>query len=397
MNLLNSLYRKVQSLSKDFVLFLFAISFFGFSQGLMDSTFNNYLNETFRISSFQRGFLELPREMPGFLVVFVSAILFFFCSRRLAVFANFLAGIGIMLIGLFSFNFNIMLIWLFIYSTGQHLFLPLNSSIGMELATKNKEGRRLGQFYGAQNLFAIIGSFFIFIVFKFFNFNFRNSFLIAGSGFIFASALLLFMSPNKPMSVKSKFLLRKEYSLFYWLNILYGTRKQIFITFAPWVLVIVYYQKTYIIATLLTIGGIIGIFFKPLLGRMTDKFGERFILMSEAFILIFICLGYGFAKLLFPFKIALILTFICYIIDQLLMSVSIARATYLKKIAVSKEDISQTLTMGVTIDHIFSISIALISSLIWKYFNFYYVFLIGGIIALINFFSASRIIIKKSN
>jgi len=395
MNLSNSLLNKVQSISKDFVLYLFAISFLGFSQGIMDSTFNNYLSETFKINSFQRGFLEFPREMPGFLVVFISAILFFLCSRRLAAFANLLAGIGVILIGLFSYNFNIMLLWLFIFSTGQHLFLPLNSSIGMELAVENKEGKRLGQFNGAQNLFAIIGSFFVFIVFKFFNFNFRNSFLIAGLGFICASVLLFFMTAKKPMSVKSKFLLRKEYGLFYWLNILYGTRKQIFITFAPWVLVIVYNQKTHVIATLLTIGGIIGIFFKPLLGRMTDKLGERFILMAEAFILIFVCLGYGFAKLLFPFNIALIITFICYIIDQLLMSVSIARATYLKKIAVKKEDISQTLTMGVTIDHIFSISIALVSSLVWKYFNFQYVFLIGGLIAFINLFSASRIIIKK--
>src|SRR4030043_444642 len=105
MNLSNSFFNKVQSLSKDFVLFLFAISFLGFSQGIMDSTFNNYLSETFKINSFHRGFLELPREMPGFLVVFVSAILFFFCSRRLAAFANLLAGIGVILIGLFSLNF----------------------------------------------------------------------------------------------------------------------------------------------------------------------------------------------------------------------------------------------------------------------------------------------------
>jgi len=368
MNSSNTFIGKIQGLSKDFILFLFAISFLGFSQGIMDSTFNNFLNETFKITSFQRGFLELPRETPGFLVVFVSAVLFFFCSRRLAAFANLLAGIGVILIGLFSFNFNSMLIWLFIFSMGQHLFLPLNSSIGMELAAENKEGRRLGQFNGAQNLFAILGSFFVFIVFKYFNFNFKNSFFIAGFGFIFTSVLLFFMTAKKPMSVKSKFILKKEYRLFYWLNILYGTRKQIFITFAPWVLVIVYDQKTYVIATLFTVGGIIGIFFKPLLGRMTDRFGERFILMSEAFILIFVCLGYGFAKLLFPFNIALIITFICFIIDQLLMSVSLARATYLKKIAVKQEDISQTLTMGVSIDHLFSISIALISSLVWKYF-----------------------------
>jgi len=38
--------------------------------------------------------------------------------------------------------------------------------------------------------------------------------------------------------------------LYYWLAILYGTRKQIFITFAPWVLITIYKQPTQTIATL---------------------------------------------------------------------------------------------------------------------------------------------------
>jgi len=53
-------------LPRDLQLFLAATFVFGFSQSIVDSTFNNYLNETFTISDFQRGFLELPRELPGF-------------------------------------------------------------------------------------------------------------------------------------------------------------------------------------------------------------------------------------------------------------------------------------------------------------------------------------------
>ena len=83
---------------------------FGFSQSIVDSTFNNYLSETFTIGDFQRGFLELPRELPGFLVVFVSALLFFLCSRRLAALANLLCALGILFIGICSPNFAVMLI-----------------------------------------------------------------------------------------------------------------------------------------------------------------------------------------------------------------------------------------------------------------------------------------------
>ena len=288
-----------------------------------------------------------------------------------------------------------MLVFLFIYSIGQHLFLPLNSSIGMELAKEGRTGKRLGQLNGAGNLFYIFGGFTIFFGFKFLKFSFKISFIIASVGFILTALFIFFMKPNKPMPAISKFTLRKKYLLFYWLNILYGTRKQIFLTFAPWVLVTVFNQKTQTVATLLTIGAIVGIFFKPMLGHAIDKLGEKKILAFEAFILIFVCIGYGYSKIIFPETFALFVTFTCYIMDQLLMSVVMARATYLKKIAVKEEDVSQTLTMGVTIDHIFSISIAIISGFIWLKLGYQFVFLLGAIIALINLFSVLAIKINK--
>jgi hypothetical protein len=47
--------------------------------------------------------------------------------------------------------------------------------------------------------------------------------------------------------------------------------------------------------------------------------------------------------------------------------------------------------MGVTIDHFFSIAIALVSGWIWLSLGYQYVFLLGAVIALVNFFSASRV------
>lgn len=375
----------------DFRLFLAATFVFGFSQSLVDSTFNNFLNETFAISNLQRGLMELPREIPGFLVVFVSAVLFFLCSRRLAFVANFLCAVGILLIGFCSPNFPVMLIWLFIFSMGQHLFIPLNQSIGMELADEGRKGRRLGQFSAVANVSAIIGSLAIFVGFKYFGLNFQISYFVAFLGFLLVSLLIFLMKKDEPYAAKTKLKLRKEYKLFYWLNILYGTRKQIFITFAPWVLVIVFRQKTQVLAILLAIGGVIGIFFKPMLGKAIDKVGERFILSAEAVVLVFVCLGYGYSREIFSETAALFVAFACYVLDQLLMSVSMARATYLQKIAVVPEDVAQTLTMGVTIDHALSISIALLGGFLWVTWGYQYIFLLGAGIAVVNFFSALRV------
>ena len=382
---------------RDLQLFLAATFIFGFSQSIVDSTFNNFLNETFFINNLQRGLLELPRELPGLLTIVVSAILFFLCSRRQAALANILCAIGILFIGLLSPSFSVMLIWLFIFSIGQHLFIPLNQSIGMELAVKGETGKRLGQFSAVANVAMIIGSFAIFIGFKFLDLNFKMSYIVAFLGFITVAVLIFMMKKDEPVSMRMKFQLRREYKLYYWLTVLYGTRKQLFLTFAPWVLVTVFKQKTEILATLLTIGGVIGIFFKPMLGKAIDKLGERFVLTTEAAILVFVCLGYGFSKSIFSETTAMFIVFACYILDQMLIAVSMARATYLQKIAVKPEDVTQTLTMGVSIDHIFSIFLAVFGGFIWIKWGYQYVFLLGAIIAVINFFSALQIKTKPHN
>jgi len=81
----------------------------------------------------------------------------------------------------------------------------------------------------------------------------------------------------------------------------------------------------------------------------------------------------------------------CFILDGMLISVSMARATYLKKIAVDPEHVTPTLNMGTTIDHFFSISVALFSGIIWFKLGYQYVFVLGALIAVANFFSVLRI------
>ncbi len=180
---------RISSLQRDFILFIIAVALFGFSQSIVSAVFNNFVSETFSLGNFQRGMLELPRELPGFLVVFFSALFFFLSGRRLASLANLLAAAGILLIGIYPGGMSLMLIWLFIFSSGQHMFLPLNQSIGMEFTVPGRAGKRLGQLSGAMNVAAIAGSFLIFAGFRYFRFNFLVSFCIAAAGFLAAAAI----------------------------------------------------------------------------------------------------------------------------------------------------------------------------------------------------------------
>jgi predicted MFS family arabinose efflux permease len=379
---------RISNIQRDILLFISSIAMVGFAESTVNSVFNNFLNDTFRLNSLQRTFMELPRELPGFLIIFVSAALYFVRSRRLAVFATLCGSVGLVLMAFLSVSFHWMFAWLFIMSLGQHLFMPLNTSITMEIAREGQTGKRLGQLNAVRNFAVILGSFVVFLGFKFLRFNYRISFLIAALFYLLAALLIFSMHPGKAHPPAMHLRLHKEYALYYWLSILFGTRKQIFLTFAPWVLVTVFHQPTAMLATLLTISGICGIVFQPALGKAIDTLGEKRVFIMEALVLILVCTGYGFSRDLFSERVALFVASACYIADQLLMSVNMARSTYLKKIAVHPDHITPTLTMSVSMDHLFSICIALTGGILWARWGYQTVFVFGGCIAFLNLVSA---------
>jgi len=387
---------RLARLSRELKLFAVATFAMAMAYSLFDAVFNNYLNARFSLTGFQRSFLEFPRELPGFIVVFVSALFSFLCSRRLGAFALLLGVVGALMIGLVSTSYAVMIIWLFLYTLGQHVFMPLSSTIGMELAREGQAGQRLGQLNAVRTTAAILGSSLIFMGFKYLGMTFKVTFILAATGLLIAAVLMFAMQPEKGKPPVQYLKLHREYRLYYLLAMLSGSRKQLFITFAPWVLITIFNQPTQTIATLMTIGGIIGILFQPFLGWATDHLGERFILTSEAVLLVFVCLGYGFAKSVFPQGVAFLIICACYLLDQMLMSVGIARSTYMKKIALVPADVQPALTAAVTIDHFFSISVALIGGVIWNALGFQYVFLMGVFIAILNFFTAMRVRVPPS-
>lgn len=374
--------------NKELILFMLASAFIGVSQSIDASVFNNFLSDTFRLTVSQRTILEFPRELPGFLVVFVSGALLFLGDVRIASLANMLAAFGMFGLGHFSSDFYVMMMWMTVYSMGQHLFIPMSSSIGMNLAEDGNLGKVLGKINGLNTAAYLLTSIVTALLFRYVKVNYSIAFTVGALAFMGSCLLILFMVPNKPKNKVRKLFFRKEYKLFYWLNILYGARKQIFITFGPWVLIKVFSQGVSTFAVLGFFIAGIGIVFKPFVGSMIDKKGEKFVLAAEAVALIIICAGYAFAedmsRAFGTGDAALFIICGCYVIDQLLNAVTIARATYLKKIAVSPEDVSPTLSMGTSIDHAVSMVVPWLGSLVWNAFSYKYVFILGVLIAVGN-------------
>jgi len=380
-----------KSVNPDLRRFFAGTFLFGLGSACFDSVFNNFLHTRYDLSSFGRTFLELPRETPGLLTVVFAAALFFVGSRRRAAWALLLCAAGLALMGTLPVGYGVMLVFLFLFSMGQHLWLPLSSSIGMELASAGGDGRRLGQLNAVRNAAAVVGSAAVFVLFLIFPLPLEAGFWLASAVFLAGSLVLFRLTPDEPRRAGVYWNFPRQYRRYYALTVLYGSRKQIFLTFAPWVLVSVLHQPVTFIALLLTVGGVLGILFQPWLGRAIDRWGERTVLAAEAFVLIFVCVFYALGPLFLPPFWALATASVCFLADQILMSVGMARATYLKKIALRPEDVTPTLTMAVSVDHIFSISVALVGGLLWATVGFWVVFLFGALIAAANLVTARGI------
>ena len=122
-------------------LFTIAICLIAVALGLSSANYANYFKEAYNVTSAQRGFIEIPRETPGILCAVIISALAGFSDVTVSILSQVLFVVGLIVMGCFSPGYGLMLVCLFINSFGQHLFMPLNDSIGMSLAKEGKSDR----------------------------------------------------------------------------------------------------------------------------------------------------------------------------------------------------------------------------------------------------------------
>lgn len=384
----------LKKMDRNYLLFLVSTAFIGIAQSVDGATLTNYLKEGLGMMILERSALEFPRELPGLLMVVIIGALSFLGDIKTMMVGNLLSAAGMFALGIIPPEYSFVVVSIFVYNIGTHIYMPMSSSIGMSFATAGDLGKKLGNMNAVNTVTLVISSAGLWVLFKFYQLTFAEAFSIGAAAYVLAAIPLMFIKKEAKAKSTRRFIFRKEYRLYYWLSVLYGARKQIFITFGPWVLVDVFRQGVATMTMLFFAVSIAGIFVKPFIGAMIDKLGERYILSSEAVGCFIVCLGYAFAADLFSAETALIVICICYIFDQVMNAVGMARATYMKKIAVIPEDISPSLSLGLSIDHLVTMFLPILGGLVWYNSGpngYKYVFLGGAFIALINFISTRYI------
>jgi predicted MFS family arabinose efflux permease len=372
-------------------LFLVAMSLLSAAGGMFETTFNNFVSDVYHMQAMARGALEFPRELPGFLTALLIAALALLAETRVAAVAAFATGLGMLGLAWAGGSWTTMMVALTVWSVGTHLIMPVRSSIGMDLASGGSRGRMLGRISGVSVAASIVGCGLVWLLMRGAGGDYRTVFTIAAGGALLGSVVLLCMRLPGAHVARPRFVWNNRYWLYYVLSFLFGARKQIFITFGPWVLIKVFHQPAVIFAQLWIVAGVLGMAFQPLLGRAIDRFGERRVLTADALVIVCVCLGYGYAHRIGHAGAALGLLYACFVLDQLFFGTGMARDIYLSKIAARKEDVAPTLSLGVSINHAVSMSVPALGGWLWMRHGHDKVFLAAAAVALVMLFFACRV------
>lgn len=380
-----------------------ALSTLGLS--LTSGVLSNYFNEVYHVTPAQRGFIEFPRELPGVLTIFLIALLSRFSDVKLLIVAQILSIAGILTLGLWTPTYGIMLLFIFINSLGQHLNMPLQDAIGMSLIDPSNMGRQMGRYKGIHSAFMMLASLIVFLGFRynFFSFDPPIKWIFVLSASICALTVFFVVYLDRQMAKpvvtekRVRFVFRKSYKYYYTLVVMYGVQKQIMLVYGPWVLITLLSKRADTIALLGIIGSFAGIFFIPFLGRMLDKFGIKKLLFVDALSFIGVYIVYGVLAAgfshgtLLKTGLPVLIAYTIFILDRMSNQMGMIRTLYLKKIAVSPKDITPTLSLGLSLDHIVSITCAMISGIVWQAFGPEYIFFGTAVLSLVNLYVAMRV------
>ena len=172
------------------------------------------------------------------------------------------------------------------------------------------------------------------------------------------------------------------------------------IVFGPWVLVDLLGAGADHMSLLVIMTSLLGMIFLPFIGRCIDSFGIRKILYADAFSFILVYALYGMLCSAIiagavSLKVGMILGGTMFIFDRMSMNLGMVRTMYLRNIAVDKNELTQTISLGISMDHVVAISCAMLSGYIWSSVGPQYVFYFTAALSVLNLLIAKTVEINE--
>ena len=125
-------------------------------QGVLNGASTNFLVDTLGLSGKQVLWLAGIREIPGLALMFIAALIMRWPLSRRAAASLVLMGLGYALYALVH-SYSALLAVAIVASLGFHIWLPLQSTLGLALTKKEHAGRILGALTSVGSLALIVG------------------------------------------------------------------------------------------------------------------------------------------------------------------------------------------------------------------------------------------------
>ena len=367
--------------------FLLSLLMTGLSYGLYKGILDNYLAEIVLMGEMDRGITEFFREIPGVTLVLILAVLYMLSAQSLYKLGAVIMFGGMLMHAVLPPDKVLITLAICVYALGEHIQQPIKSTLTLHYAQPGKGGAALGRQSAAGQIGTLAGYLVIAVVFTGVAGRERYVlfFLIAAALALLSGGLSLGIKGSSDTDeTKRRFYFHKKYTKFYMLEMFYGARKQVFITFGPYVLILFYGASASTVSFLFAISAVACFFAAPLVGRLIDRVGYKAVMVADTLILVIVCFFYGAAHHLFSREVAFIVCCVNYCLDAVISLASMATNMYVKDLSDSEAEMKATLSTGVSINHLITIFIALFGGWIWKTLGIETLFTISAVLGLAN-------------
>lgn len=342
-----------------------------------NSLLNNFAVEMAQFNGEKIGLLQSIREIPGLLAFSIVFVLLLFRQQTAAYLSLLLLGLGTLLTGFFPSVIGLYVTTL-IMSVGFHYLETLHSSLSLQWINKEKAPSFLGKLSAVRSLIGLFVLASLYILMQLFDVGYTTVYLLSGSLTMLLAliAWVGFEHFKDDVVQESKLFLRKKYWLFYLLTFLAGARRQIVVVFAGFLLVEKFHFSVENMVLLFMVNTVLNMLCAPYVGKIIERFGEKFSLRFEYISIVLIFILYGMVQ-------SHVMAVALYIVDNLFYTIAIALKTYFQKIADPK-DIAVTSGVGFAINHIAAVFLPFTLGIVWLY-SISAVFYVGAILAFISF------------
>ena len=382
-----------------FRFFLLSVLVTGLSYGLYKGVLDNFLVEVVAMGEMDRGVTEFFRELPGIALIFILAAFYMLSAQTLYKIGALVMLIGMAMHAVLPPSKVLIILAICVYSIGEHIQIGMKSTLSLQFAKPDRGGAALGIQNSSNQIGTLIGYLVIVGVFTLLPTGQEAYRIVFAAAAGLALISLLFSTRITGSSQtdrnKRRFYFHKKYFKYYMLEMFYGARKQVFLTFGPYVLILFYGADAATISLLFAVSAIACFFASPIVGRIIDKLGYKTVMVADTLILVIVCFCYGFAHHIFPKDIAFIVCCVNYVLDAVISLASMASNVYVQDLSDNQDEVKATISTGVSINHVITIFIALFGGWIWQTLGIETLFIISAVLGLCNSAYAATIKTRK--